>query len=229
MSTVTNILVNDKFWKLPTSIIFLDRETRDKDIYPKPAHIYLFIFLSHWYWIYSFLSLILNIVWVCMIPYMCITNVNVFWQICYYFQNLFQFMCNRKGHLQGKRYKMLWWWLVFNDDSSSGNYSLTLIFSLFFPLQFSGEKLHCPERSFVTMWFARPYLTFLNAAIAYPSSLTSLFSFFRGSTQLLIPFILPRLISFCPSTKYCTLWDCFLPKNNCCLPLSDSTWILVLG
>lgn len=102
MSTVTNILVNDKFWKLPTSIIFLDRETRDKDIYPKPAHIYLFIFLSHWYWIYSFLSLILNIVWVCMIPYMCITSVNVFWQICYYFQNLFQFMCNRKGHLQGK-------------------------------------------------------------------------------------------------------------------------------
>lgn len=102
-------------------------------------------------------------------------------------------------------------------------------FSLFFPLQFSGEKLHCPERSFVTMWFARPYLTFLNAAIAYPSSLTSLFSFFHGSTRLLIPFILPRLISFCPSTKYCTLWDCFLPKNNCCLPLSDSTWILVLG
>lgn len=148
MSTVTNILVNDKFWKLPTPIIFLDRQTRDKDIYPKPAHIYLFIFLSHWYWIYSFLSLILNIVWVCMIPYMCITNVNVFWQICYYFQNLFQFMCNRKGHLQGKRYKMLWWWLVFNDDSSSGNYSLTLIFFSLFSSPIFWRKIALPWKKF---------------------------------------------------------------------------------
>lgn len=134
---------------------------------------------------------------------MCVTNVNVFLQVSYYFQNIFKFMCNRKGTCRAKVTK------YYSDGLSSmmtppDHYCLMLIPSLFSSPIF-WRKIALPwQRScaFVICWTMPP--TSLNVAIAYCSSLTSLFSFFLGSTWLLTPFILPCFISFW--IKYQVLW-----------------------
>lgn len=178
--------------------ITLRGETRDKNIYPETAQIYLFMLFSV---SQSSFTVTEFKVWVCRIPYMCTTKRKCILAILL----LFSKSCST--HAIGKMTYREQVTKCYDDCSSAmmtppGYYSLMLIPSLFFPLQFSGEKLHCTERAVVTMWFAGPCLTCFSLAVGYPSSLISLCSFFHGSTWLLLPFLLSCPMSFCHQVLY---------------------------
>lgn len=48
MSTIANILMGDRFLKLPTSTTHPESETGSRDIYPETANIYLCSFQFHY-------------------------------------------------------------------------------------------------------------------------------------------------------------------------------------